>query len=206
MIRIAPGLRYLLVMIGIACLARWQVPPHAPSAAWVTKPASPAAIPASVTDLLDQLERECDLSALGNDYLFYPVPPTEARRRDLLSALRNHGASALAEVRSRLKQPRGAEFGEMLVLAAAALGDETSVAPAGRLMLWSPSPAVRISAVRIFRQLHDPRSIEWLRAALDDDRFVLNCGCGTPVERYYPIRTVAEIALIEMGQKPSIQP
>lgn len=179
-------LSYLLVLVGVAAIARWQVPS-------VTPPSSTI-----VHSLLNQLEAECDLTTPGNDYEFYPVPATEARRRHLIQELQAAGPSALPQIRTRLQQTGDQEFREMLDLAAAALGDEAGLARAARLLAWSPSPAVRMEAVRVLRQLRDPRSTEWLQTALQDERFVMNCGCGAPPERYYPIRTVAEIALLEM--------
>lgn len=180
-------LSYLLIVAGVALIARWQVPVQR----------GPASL---VETLLNRLEVECDLTSVGNDYQFYPVPPTEARRRQLIEQFSAAGTAALPLVRARMEKTRNLEYQEMLVLAAAALGDEPSLTKASDLLVWSPSPAVRMSAVRLLRQLRDSRTADWLRVALQDERFVLNSDCGAPPERYYPIRAVAEIALLEMGE------
>lgn len=191
--KLSPLITHVVVVIGVSSIALWQVPPQ---------PKAPATT--AVSALLDELESECDLRSPGNDYQFYPVPPTEARRHRLISHLQTTGPAALTEIRVRRQQTTNVEYAEMLLIASAAAGDKASFAAACRLMVWSPSPAVRMSAVRLLRQFRDPRGAEWLQtAALNDDRFVLSCGCGAPRERYYPVRTVAEIALAELAAVPS---
>ena len=184
-LKLSPLVSYLLLLLGVAWLAQRQ--------------SAPSSNPAQQS-LLNELQAESDSTAPTSDYTYYPGPPTEMRRRDLIARFRAIGPAALPDIRSRLQQQDNSiEFSEMLTLVATALGDETTLISTAKLLAWSPSPAVRMSAVRVLRQRHDPRATEWLTAALNDERYVLTCGCGAPRERYYPVRTVAEITLQEMG-------
>jgi hypothetical protein len=93
------------------------------------------------------------------------------------------------------------EMRGMLVVIAAALGDADSVKKAGQEMAWSDFPAVRISAARTLRRLQDPRTIEWFLDAMDDNHFVVNGGCGTLREKFYPVRSIARLALREVASR-----
>jgi hypothetical protein len=80
------------------------------------------------------------------------------------------------------------------------MGDDSKVIPAAKLMAFSESPAVRLCAARELAKLRDPRTTEWFDyAARNDDRRVRNEGCGRSAEFFYPVRTVAELALRDMG-------
>lgn len=154
-----------------------------------------------VRTLLTQLEQECEPDSPMNDYAWSSnAPPTERHRRQMLERFHEIEAVALAEVHARLRKPRDDEFGEMLVVIASAMGDKTLVPMTARLMAYSEHPAVRLCAARELRRLRDPRTTEWFDyAANNDDRRVRNDGCGRAAEFFYPVRTVAALALKEMG-------
>jgi hypothetical protein len=171
--------------------------------------AAPAVIPVAragpdrpkVNALLAQLARECDPDSPGNDYAWSSkAPPTERHRRMILEQLHRMREEALTVVKSRLKNPPNDEFGEMLVVLAAALGDPGKVVPAAKLMAYSEHPAVRLCAARELQKLRDPQIIEWFEyAAIHDDRCVRNDDRGSFVEFFYPVRTVAGLALKDFG-------
>ena len=154
-----------------------------------------------VAVILTRMEAECSPDSVMNDYVWSATaPPTERHRREMLARLHELRDTALEEVRHRLRQPREDEFGEMLVVIAAGLGDNRLVLPAARLMAYSGHPAVRLSAARELRALRDPRTVEWfMYAAENDDRRVHNDACGRTVEFFYPVRSVAQTALGDMG-------
>jgi hypothetical protein len=156
---------------------------------------------AKVVALLAQLERECDPDSPWNDYVWSSkAPPTERHRRIILEQLHGMNDAALAEVRSRLKDPPLDEFGEMLIVLAAAFGDASKVIPAAKLMAYSEHPAVRLCAARELAKLRNPQTIEWFEyAASHDDRCVRNDDRGSFVDFFYPVRTVATLALKDMG-------
>lgn len=151
--------------------------------------------------LMAALQKECDPDTLGSDYAFSTsAMPTETRRLALLEKSRAMGSEWLPTLKRYLVQGQDSEFTQMVRLAALAMGDQEQLLPVCRLLAWSDYPAVRICAARELRRLHDPRTAEWFEAALDDDRFVVNCACGDDLERFYPVRTVAMRALKELGQ------
>lgn len=154
-----------------------------------------------VWTLLARLEQECSPDSPANDYAWSSnAPPTERHRREMMERLHELGPEALAEVQARMEKPRADEFGEMLVVIAAALGDDAKVEQAAKLMAYSGHPAVRLIAARELKRLRDPRTIEWFDyAALNDDRVVRNDACGRTVELFYPVRTTAQLALRDMG-------
>jgi hypothetical protein len=150
-----------------------------------------------VLALLSKLESECDPDAPSNNYAWSSrAPPTERHRRIILERLHELRDAAAPEVARKLEERRTDEFGEMLIVLAGALGNQAMVIPAAKLMAYSPYPAVRLSAARELCKLRDPGTVEWFEyAAAHDDRFVRNDGCGRVAELYYPVRTVAELAL-----------
>lgn len=154
-----------------------------------------------VWTLLTRLEKECHPLSPSNDYSFSnSAPPTERRRREILARLHELRETASTEVKNRLESAREDEFGEMLVVLAAGLGDAAKVDHASQIMAYSQYPAVRLCAARELRKLRDPRTVEWFEYALhNDERRVHNDHCGRTPEFYYPVRTVAELALKEMG-------
>lgn len=154
-----------------------------------------------VQALLSKIEAECHPDSPANNYEWSSkAPPTEKHRREILERLHGMREVAAAEVRLRIQEKRTDEFGEMLVVIAAALGDERNLIPAARLMAYSEHPAVRLCAARELGKLRDPRTIEWFDfAACTDDRRVRNDGCGRTAEYFYPVRTVAVLALQDMG-------
>jgi hypothetical protein len=156
---------------------------------------------AAVLKLLDELEKECDPDSPSNDYVWSSgSPSTERHRRQIIERLHGVRDATLAEVGSRLQTQRDDEFGEMLTVLAAAMGRDSMVVPAARLMVYSEHPAVRLCAARELAKLHNPLTIEWFEyAAMHDDRCVRNDDRGSFVEFFYPVRTVAEIALKDMG-------
>ena len=63
-------------------------------------------------------------------------------------------------------------------------------------------PSRRCSAARTLRRLHDPQTIPWFRIALKDGHFLVNGGCGSYRELFFPVRTLAQVALREMNVEP----
>ena len=174
-----------LLVLGIGFLWRIEPPPGE----------------AEVRVLLSNLEKECHPESPANAYAWSSnAPPTERHRRELLERLHALKAAAAAEVRCRLQEQRCDEFGEMLVVLAAALGERAMIRPSAMLMAYSDHPAVRLCAARELRKLRDPQTIEWFEyAASQDDRCVRNDGCGRSTELFYPVRAAAVLALKDMG-------
>lgn len=152
--------------------------------------------------LFVRMEAECSPDSIANDYSWSSnAPPTEKHRRELLEQFHRLGNIVLDEVQGRLKHRRDDEFGEMLVVMAAGLGDDAMTLPAAKLMAYSRHPAVRLCAARELRALRDPRTVEWFEyAAQNDERCVRNDCCGRSApELFYPVRATAQLALKEMG-------
>ena len=124
--------------------------------------------------------------------------PTERKREAIIQDCRNIGAALLPDVRRQMARELDDEMRGMLIVIAAALGDATAIELAGRQMAWSDFPAVRISAAKTLRRLQDRRTIEWFLAAMDDDHFVINGGCGIQREKFYPVRCIVQMALREL--------
>lgn len=155
-----------------------------------------------VWTLLTRLEKECQPDAPSNDYSSTSsAPPTERNRREIIGRLHDLRETAYTEVKTRLEKVRDGEFGEMLIVLAAGLGDAGKVIHAAQIMAYSQYPAVRLCAARELRRLRDPRTAEWFDYVLiNDERRVHNDHCSRSVEFYYPVRTVAELALKDMGR------
>jgi hypothetical protein len=192
--RHAPWLAFSAGALLVAIIA-WMVP-SADAPVSRNDPDRP-----KVEALLAQLEQECDPDSPWNDYASSSkAPPTERHRRMILEQLHGMSAVALAEVKARLENPPHNEFGQMLIVLAAAFGDATKVIPAARLMAYSEHPAVRLCAARELAKLRDPLTIEWFEyAATHDDRCVRNDDRGSFVEYFYPVRAVAGLALKDFG-------
>lgn len=159
-----------------------------------------------VRTILQALEKECAPDSPFNDYVWSTnAPPTERHRRQMLETLHGLKRAALEEVQERIRSDTSPtdnqrEFGQMLVILAAAMGDDSQIIPSSMLMAYSEYPAVRLCAARELRKLRDCRCVEWFEfAARNDDRFVKGDGCGGTREVYYPVRTVAELALRDLG-------
>src|SRR6478609_5947521 len=83
---------------------------------------------AEVLKLLVELEKECDPDSPSNDYVWSSnAPPTERHRRQIIERLHGLRNATLEEVGRRLKTQRADEFGEMLIVLAAALGKDSMV-------------------------------------------------------------------------------
>jgi hypothetical protein len=177
-----------------------QVPEQAAPVVTQVPPKEEHRIHPAFPKLLQRLEHECDPNNFDADYSWSTMAmPTEKNRAALLAEFRQHGTALLPDVKATMQRTSNDELRSMLLVTAVALGDKDSIVPAARTMVWSDFPAVRLSAARELRRLHDPRTIEWFQAAQHDERFVHNCDCQTKIEKYYPVRIVAEIALREMG-------
>ena len=162
----------------------------------------PATAPTEVIQWLEELRAQCDPDQPGNDYLWSTnTQPTERRRMDLLARLTaGPRDTALAIRQLEAEGVPDEEFRQMLVLASLSAKNEASVQSACRLMAWSGYPAVRICAARMLRTLKKPSCAEWFALALDDDRVVLNNGCGMDGDgRLYPVRLIASLALQDLG-------
>ena len=168
---------------------------------WLKKDSSDLLNPAADVVFL-RLQRECDPGNPNADYAWATsAPPTERQRLALLEQCRKAGLAWLPSLSVWQKKAGDSELGQMLQVAALAMGDRDQWLPVCHLMVWSDHPAVRLSAARELRRLRDPRVAEWFESALDDARFVLNSDCGTGPERFYPVRVVAELALRDLGQR-----
>ncbi|MDZ4404423.1 hypothetical protein [Prosthecobacter sp.] len=156
--------------------------------------------PSSAFDgILARLRHECDPTNPEADYYWSQRSmPTERKREAIIQDCRRIGAALLPDVRRQMKQELDDEMRGMLIVIAAALGDADSVKKAGREMAWSDFHAVRISAAKTLRRLQDRQTIEWFFAAMDDGHFVVNGGCGTLREKFYPVRCIARLALWEV--------
>lgn len=154
--------------------------------------------PSAFAGILARLRHECDPNNPDADYTWtQSTMPTERNREAIIAECRSSGRKLLPEVRRALARERDDELRGMLTLIAAALGDEAALRQAYHELVWSEHPAVRISAARTLRRLKDRRSIEWFLMALRDDHFVVNGACGTLREKFYPVRSIAQIALQE---------
>ncbi len=149
--------------------------------------------------ILVRLRHECDPANPEADYQWSQRSmPTERKREAIIEDCRRIGPNLLPDVRRQMTQELDDEMRGMLIVIAAALGDEASIESAGRQMTWSDFPAVRISAAKTLRRLQDRQTFEWFLDAMDDGHFVVNGGCGTLREKFYPVRTIARLALREL--------
>jgi hypothetical protein len=168
---------------------------------WRNQP--PMMLHAAWTEILHDLRHECDPANPEADYSWNQRSmPTERKREAIIQRCRGLGAKLLPKVRGALEFEQDDEVRGMLTVIAAALGDSTAFVPAAKEMVWSDFPALKISAARTLRRLHDPRMVPWFRIALKDSHFIVNGGCGTYRELFFPVRTLAQIALREMGVEP----
>ena len=153
--------------------------------------------------ILARLRHECDPANPEANYFWSQNSmPTEKKREAIIEDCRRIGAKMLADVRRQMDRETDEEVWGMLAVIAAALGDDASIEQAAREMAWSDYPAVRISAVKTLRRLRDRRTIEWFLAALQDEHYVVDGSCGTFREKFYPVRTLAQLALKEvMGER-----
>jgi HEAT repeat protein len=149
--------------------------------------------------ILARLRHECDPANPDADYYWTQSSmPTERKREAIIEDCRRMGGKLLPEVRREMVRETDDEVRGMLIVIAAALGDDASVEQASRQMAWSEYPAVRISAAKTLRRLRDRRAIDWFLTALQDHHFVVNGACGTLREKFYPVRNIAQMALQEV--------
>lgn len=149
--------------------------------------------------ILARLRHECDPTNPEADYYWTQSSmPTERKREAIIEDCRRTGKKLLPEVRREMEREMNYEVRGMLIVIAAALGDEASIEQAARQMAWSEYPAVRISAAKTLRLLKDRRTVDWFLTALQDDHFVVNGACGTLREKFYPVRNIAQMALQEV--------
>lgn len=149
--------------------------------------------------ILVRLRHECDPANPEADYQWSQRSmPTERKREVIIEDCRKIGPNLLQDVRRQISQELDDEVRGMLIVIATALGDADSVEPAARQMTWSDFPAVRISAAKTLRRLQERQTFEWFLDAMDDGHFVVNGGCGTLREKFYPVRTIARLALREL--------
>ncbi|HBJ85001.1 MAG TPA: hypothetical protein DDZ88_14255 [Verrucomicrobiales bacterium] len=168
---------------------------------WRSQP--PMTMHAEWTQILHDLRHECDPANPEADYSWNQRSmPTERKREAIIQRCRGLGAKLLPKVRGVLEFEQDDEVRGMLTVIEAALGDSTACVLAAKEMVWSDFPALKISAARTLRRLHDPQTIPWFRIALKDGHFIVNGGCGSYRELFFPVRTLAQIALREMGVEP----
>jgi len=168
---------------------------------WRNQP--PMTVHAEWTEILHDLRHECDPANPEADYSWSQRSmPTERKREAIIQRCRGLGVKLLPMVRGALECEQDDEVRGMLTVIAAALGDATACVPAAKEMVWSEFPALKISAARTLRRLHDPQTIPWFRIALKDGHFLVNGGCGSYRELFFPVRTLAQVALREMNVEP----
>jgi hypothetical protein len=152
--------------------------------------------------LLEQLKAECDPRSVTNEYVFsMTAQPTEIARGEIMGklALLDEEEPVMEVLRQHLDRRDTTEFGEMLQVMMLGLGDSESLRPVGELMVLSEYPAVRICAARVLRRMHEVETGQYFIDALGDARFVRNDACGVHPGKYYPVRTIAALALHEMN-------
>lgn len=164
---------------------------------------TPAPPPWEWWHIVAELRHECDPANPEADYSWTQTTlPTERKREAIVQRCRHLGAGLLPELRASLSAETSDEMRGMLTVIAAALGDADARLPAAKAMTWSGFPAVKICAAKTLRRLKDRDLIPWFRLALKDDHFVVNGGCGLLRERFYPLRSLAEAALRDLGAEP----
>lgn len=153
--------------------------------------------------IMVRLRKECDPENPEADYYWSQRSmPTERKREAIIAECRQIGGELLPCLREAIRRKHDEEVKGMLFVIGAALGDPDMVKPAAEQMVWAEFPAVRISAAKTLRRLHDRRTIEWFRIALKDRHFVVNGGCGLLREQFFPVRLTAKVAMTEMGVEP----
>ncbi len=156
--------------------------------------------------ILVRLRHECDPANPEADYSWSQRSmPTERKREAIIADCRQLGAGLLPEVRKQIDRETDDEMRGMLIVISAALGDADFIEPAARQMAWSDFPAVRISAARTLRRLKDRRTFEWFLDVMGDDHFVVNGGCGTLREKFYPVRSIARLYLYGLLAVPRVR-
>jgi hypothetical protein len=156
----------------------------------------------AVDALFARIRHECDPANPEADYAWSQRSmPTERNREAIIEDFRRLGPAILPAVHREMAHEPDAEVHGMLIVAAAALGDGDSLKRAGQEMARSAFPAVRISAAKTLRRLQDPRAFEWFLSALNDEHYVVNGGCGSLRERFYPVRSMAHLALREIAAR-----
>lgn len=151
-----------------------------------------------VAQALKKLKSECDNPKVSNEsYWTSYCSATELKRCYYIAELKSAGEMAVPEVQRELSAAKS-EYREMLVVALAALGDNTSIWQAGRLMLRAKRPAVRVSAASELRRLQDKRLMEPFKQALRDPFKRMDGAC---VNRgvIYPVRLIASGGLVALG-------
>ncbi|MEZ0389729.1 MAG: hypothetical protein ACAI34_21800 [Verrucomicrobium sp.] len=200
-----------ILLVALPALSLHFTPPSAVRARVLTRP-DPVLIP-QTTQLLAQLKAVCLADTTLNDYFATnSAQPTEHLRDEILNALTNADEPALPEILCQIAEvaantaapTASAEYIEMLHLAALRLGEASAARHVADLMIYSDFPAVRIAAARLLRRIHGQAHLafttrDYFVRALRDPRFVSNDGCGTLPDKYYPVRTIAALALKEMG-------
>jgi hypothetical protein len=182
-------MKYLILVVLVAVVWLWLP--------FMQRPQSQPTPHSQFADLQRRLAWECDLANPNADYRFaQSALPTERARRLIIADCVAIGPVLLPDVKMAIGAATDPELRAMWDIIAVALGDDSLMKKAAQHMIYADSPAVRYSAAQVLRQRRDERSVEWFQMALRDEHGY--AGCGT-TERYYPIRTVAENALSELG-------
>lgn len=147
--------------------------------------------------ILQSLRHECDPVNPEADYSFVQTAlPTERKRAALLQRCLDLGPGLLPLIKDALQHETDEEVRGMLTVFAAALGDKPSIEPAARCMTGHDFPALKITAAKALLPIRDPVLTPWFRLALEDWHFVVNGACGIERERFYPVRSIADQALV----------
>ncbi len=152
----------------------------------------------SSTEVLNDLKKECDNPKVSNESYFTSyLSKTELNRSKYIGELKAMGDVAVSSVRQELPPAKG-EYKQMLVVALAALGDNTAIWQASRLMLKAQLPAVRVCAAHELRKLQDKRLIEPFKQAFSDTFQRMDGSCVNK-RMIYPVRLIASSALVKLG-------
>lgn len=153
---------------------------------------------AGVSEVLQYLKSECDNPKVSNECAWtYYASETELARFRCIKQLKSMGDDAQAQVRRELATAKG-EYRQMLTIALAAFGDNSSIYQSGQLMLHARLPAVRVCAAGELRRLKDSRMLEPFKLALADG-FKRRDGSCVSRGMIYPVRLIASDALVDLG-------
>ena len=178
--------RPLLISI-LACLALLQAP-----AQETTR---------SPSTLLAALKQECEHPEAPDQprWMSY-LSATEVNRWRILLELARRKQEALQAVVA-VKVTANTEYAQMLSVAAGYLGNtNAAIVELPELLTNSPSPAVRVCAARVLRELRQKSAIPALQTALLDPYQRVDGECDEGRNSLcYPVRIVAADALVVLG-------
>lgn len=154
--------------------------------------------PSDWRQILADLRHECDPANPDADYsTVQSVMPTERKRAAILERCLEVGPDLLPWIKAAREAETDDELRGMLTVIAASLGDVPSRLPTAKAMIGEFFPALKISAAHVLRPIQDPALVPWFRTAMEDWHLITSSGCGIQGEVYFPVRTIAALALNE---------